>query len=280
MDSSSLKTVVSVHSPLIQCCSKGSYYTSYAISLKSNDPCFNYSCSQIRRRYSDFIHLRRMLVSHHPTVKPPILPPKNYFQRFSIDFIEKRKKGLQTFLDGVLKVPVYLSDKGLHLFLQSSYSMSEIDEQCLGDIPVPQLVDTDFFTSSHQSDSSSTKSSENTEVQNTLRVLENFKIGSTESTKEIQDIDANILKHGSISSKSEPQLISTLSSSMPCPVPKWRGSLDSSSPSISPSSFDTSYNSSLESSSPRRVSFNENVTVAVVCNQFWNIGVKPIRTDA
>ncbi|GBL74637.1 Sorting nexin-11 [Araneus ventricosus] len=277
MGSNTQMTVVSVHSPLIQFSASGSYYTSYAISLKSNNPCFTHSYSQVRRRYSEFLHLRRRLAVHHPTVsKPPALPPKNYFHRFDDTLIEERRCGLQKFLDEVLLVPVYLSDKSLHMFLQTSCSMSKIDEECIGDIPVPHLMDEQImdkpFSMSSGSETSSNDSSENI------------------SKKEVshEDIKASDLKSHSTDSNSGYSSTKSLTNkiitplihiSRPCSIPKRQGSLDSS-PCSSISSLDNSYCSSMDFNKSRRVSFNENVTVAVVYNQLWNIATEPIRTGA
>lgn len=71
-------------------------------------------------------------------------------------------------------------------------------------------------------------------------------------------------------------------SSAPCLIPRRLSSLDSS-PCSSTSSLDTSYTTPLEQNRnrlrTRRVSFNENVTVAVVYNQLWNINIRPMRTS-
>ncbi|XP_015930745.1 sorting nexin-10A [Parasteatoda tepidariorum] len=272
MDNKTMITVVSVHSPLIQFSSSGSYYTSYAISLKSNDPCFSQSYSQVRRRYSEFQHLRRLLESHFPTMKAPVLPPKSFFNRFSDAFIDERKKGLQIFLDKVLSTLVYLSDKSLHLFLQSTCSMNQIDEECIGDIPAPQLMDikSDF---SDQSDTSSSQSSCPLEVCPVVVV-------SSEDEDAPATVNVEISKGRPISTtQTKSRTISTSLNfnSKPLTIPRRLGSLDSS-PASSLSSLDTSYSPTYDNK--RKVSFNQNVTVAVVYNQLWNIGTRPIRTDA
>ncbi|GFU79691.1 sorting nexin-11 [Trichonephila clavipes] len=267
-------TVVSVHSPLIQFSISGTYYTSYAISLKSNDPCFTHSYSQIRRRYSEFSHLRHRLASLHPTVKTPVLPPKRIFYRFKDAHIEERRNGLQKFLEQVLAIPVYRSDKSLHMFLQSSCSMTKIDEECIGDIPLPQLMDENPSITYFNPD---TSSSESTEKKLFEITHDNLKMEDTEPYK----VDSNNCASSCSSQDSfEKQTIAVVRkgpSSEPCLIPKRQGSLDSS-PCSSPSSFDTGYCSPLEYNRSRRVSFNENVTVAIVYNQLWNIITEPIRT--
>ncbi|GIY33319.1 hypothetical protein CDAR_452602 [Caerostris darwini] len=270
MGNDSQMTVVSVHSPLIQFSTSGSYYTSYAISLKSNNPCFTHSYSQVRRRYSEFLHLRRRLAAHHPTIKTPVLPPKNYFYRFNDELIEERRSGLEKFLDEVLQIPVYLSDKSLHMFLQTSCSMTKIDEECVGDIPFPQLMDEKPSVVSCISDSSSSESSESLNKKQVDTPHEGLKTADLKSESPVSQ------KSNSFKQK---QTVHKQPASKPCMIPRRQGSLDSS-PCSSLSSLDASYCSSLEYNKSRRVSFNENVTVAVVYNQLWNIVTEPIRTGA
>ena len=58
----------------------------------------------VNRRYSDFVWLREALCSLFPTTFIPQLPKKKMGnRRFEEDFIEKRMKGLQFFLDEILK---------------------------------------------------------------------------------------------------------------------------------------------------------------------------------
>ena len=58
----------------------------------------------VNRRYSDFIWLRDILISMFPTILIPQLPKKKIGnRRFEEDFIQKRIKGLQNFLDEILK---------------------------------------------------------------------------------------------------------------------------------------------------------------------------------
>ena len=58
----------------------------------------------VNRRYSDFVWLRETLCSLFPTILIPQLPKKKIGnRRFEEDFIQKRLKGLQFFLDEILK---------------------------------------------------------------------------------------------------------------------------------------------------------------------------------
>jgi len=72
----------------------------------------------VNRRYSDFIWLRETLCLLFPTTLIPQLPKKKMGnRRFEDDFIEKRLKGLQFFLDEVLKNDVLKTADPLITFL-------------------------------------------------------------------------------------------------------------------------------------------------------------------
>ena len=72
----------------------------------------------VNRRYSDFVWLREILISLFPTVLIPQLPKKKMGnRRFEDDFVEKRLKGLQNFLDEVLKNEILKTAEPLKTFL-------------------------------------------------------------------------------------------------------------------------------------------------------------------
>ncbi|XP_046577051.1 sorting nexin-11-like [Haliotis rubra] len=77
----------------------------------------------------EFVWLRKQLKFHHPCRTPPDLPPKKFFmQRFDDEFIQKRREGLEKFLNSVIAEKLYLSDSVLHLFLQTDLTGSEISD--------------------------------------------------------------------------------------------------------------------------------------------------------
>lgn len=57
------------------------------------------------RRYSDFCELRRSLIAQFPGAYIPPLPEKKAVGRFKEDFVAKRMRGLQYFLEEILKSP-------------------------------------------------------------------------------------------------------------------------------------------------------------------------------
>ena len=96
INSIEIKSVISNPRKVSDSLVKNSYHI-YDITTKN----FNWF---VNRRYSDFIWLREVLSSLFPTILIPQLPKKKIGnRRFEEDFIEKRLKGLQFFLDEILK---------------------------------------------------------------------------------------------------------------------------------------------------------------------------------
>ena len=72
----------------------------------------------VNRRYSDFLWLREILSTMFPTILLPQLPKKKIGnRRFENDFVEKRIKGLQDFLDEILKNEIIKTAEPLISFL-------------------------------------------------------------------------------------------------------------------------------------------------------------------
>uniref|UniRef100_A0A669QEN8 Sorting nexin 11 n=1 Tax=Phasianus colchicus TaxID=9054 RepID=A0A669QEN8_PHACC len=119
---------VRVQDPRVQ--NEGSWnsYVDYKIFLHTNSKAFTAKTSCVRRRYREFVWLRRQLQKNAGLVPVPELPGKSTFFVGSTDeFIEKRRQGLQQFLEKVVQNVVLLSDSRLHLFLQSQLSVPEIE---------------------------------------------------------------------------------------------------------------------------------------------------------
>ncbi|EAQ93662.1 hypothetical protein CHGG_01897 [Chaetomium globosum CBS 148.51] len=75
----------------------------------------------IRKRYSEFDDLRRRLVQTFPSFEAavPALPPKSVLKRFHPRFLEKRRAGLQYFLNCILLNPEFSGSPVLKEFLFS-----------------------------------------------------------------------------------------------------------------------------------------------------------------
>ncbi|KAG8175549.1 hypothetical protein JTE90_006854 [Oedothorax gibbosus] len=111
-------------------------YVTYEIKIETNDPSFSFQESTVNRRYSDFHTLHSILAKQFVFTKPPSLPPKAPFKRtFDLDFVEKRRKALEEFLAKMLSKKIYLASRAFHLFLQTNYTMSEIQNMVENNIP-------------------------------------------------------------------------------------------------------------------------------------------------
>ncbi|KAG7219813.1 hypothetical protein INR49_005835 [Caranx melampygus] len=117
---------VRVQDPRVQ--NEGSWnsYVDYKIFLHT-------SC--VRRRYSEFVWLKKKLQKNAGLVPVPDLPGKSFFSFSNEDFLERRRKGLQAFLDKVVNTTVCLSDSQLHLFLQTQLPVGHIQDCVQGHTP-------------------------------------------------------------------------------------------------------------------------------------------------
>ncbi|KAK4155549.1 Phox homologous domain-containing protein [Chaetomidium leptoderma] len=81
----------------------------------------NGSRMNIRKRYSEFDDLRQRLVQTFPNFEAavPALPPKSVLKRFHPRFLEKRRAGLQYFLNCILLNPEFSGSPVLKEFLFS-----------------------------------------------------------------------------------------------------------------------------------------------------------------
>ncbi|KAI9163160.1 PX domain-containing protein [Paramyrothecium foliicola] len=77
------------------------------------------SFMNIRKRYSEFDDFRRQLVQSFPNSEAavPALPPKSVISRFRPRFLEKRRAGLQYFLNCILLNPEFSGSPVLKDFL-------------------------------------------------------------------------------------------------------------------------------------------------------------------
>ena len=72
----------------------------------------------VHRRYSDFDWLRNILTKFFPRILIPPIPGKKVGnRRFEQDFIEKRMKFLQIFIDKVMQNETLKSSEALYAFL-------------------------------------------------------------------------------------------------------------------------------------------------------------------
>ncbi|XP_008275998.1 sorting nexin-11 [Stegastes partitus] len=126
---------VRVQDPRVQ--NEGSWnsYVDFKIFLHTNSKAFTAKTSCVRRRYSEFVWLRKKLQKNAGLVPVPDLPGKSLFSFSNEDFLERRRKGLQVFLDKVVHTTVCLSDSQLHLFLQTQLPVGHIQDCVQGHTP-------------------------------------------------------------------------------------------------------------------------------------------------
>ncbi|KAM9837525.1 sorting nexin-11 [Aulostomus maculatus] len=126
---------VRVQDPRVQ--NEGSWnsYVDYKIFLHTNSKAFTAKTSCVRRRYSEFVWLKKKMQKNAGLVPVPDLPGKSFFSFSSEDFLERRRQGLQAFLDQVVHMTVCLSDSQLHLFLQTQLPVGHIQDCVQGHTP-------------------------------------------------------------------------------------------------------------------------------------------------
>ncbi|XP_037319603.2 sorting nexin-11 [Pungitius pungitius] len=126
---------VRVQDPRLQ--NEGSWnsFVDYKIFLHTNSKAFTAKTSCVRRRYSEFVWLKKKLQKNSGLVPVPELPGKYFFFFSNEDFLERRRKGLQAFLDNVVNTTVCLSDSQLHLFLQTQLPVGHILDCVQGHTP-------------------------------------------------------------------------------------------------------------------------------------------------
>ncbi|XP_063077778.1 sorting nexin-11 [Engraulis encrasicolus] len=141
---------VRVQDPRVQ--NEGSWnsYVDFKIFLHTNSKAFTAKTSCVRRRYSEFVWLRKKLQKNAGLVPVPDLPSKSFFSFNNEDFIERRRKGLQGFLDKVVHLTVCLSDSQLHLFLQTQLPVSHIQDCVMGLTPYTVMDAILTYASSNQ----------------------------------------------------------------------------------------------------------------------------------
>ncbi|RSH86720.1 intercellular trafficking and secretion [Apiotrichum porosum] len=85
-------------------------YVSYAVQTKTNVPTFKDQSPIVRRRFQDFVFLHDQLQKSFPACVIPPIPDKHRLEyikgdRFSSEFVEKRRLDLQRFVDRIASHP-------------------------------------------------------------------------------------------------------------------------------------------------------------------------------
>lgn len=90
------------------------------MNTSTNNSEFNASECTCTRRYSDFEWLHDQLSFFYPASITPPLPEKQTVGRFTPEFIESRRRGIEKFMGRVCKHPVLKDAAVLATFLQSN----------------------------------------------------------------------------------------------------------------------------------------------------------------
>ncbi|CAF0792932.1 unnamed protein product [Adineta steineri] len=101
-------------------------YVEYTVKTKTTLPVFNSTESTVQRRYSDFEWLHKELEQADTKIVVPSLPNKAWQRQlpfrkdeglFQEDFIEERRRGLETFINKIAAHPLAQNERSLHVFL-------------------------------------------------------------------------------------------------------------------------------------------------------------------
>ncbi|KAG0670822.1 Sorting nexin-3 [Pichia californica] len=100
---------IEVTNPITHGNKSNNMYTDYEIICRTNIPSFKKKESKVRRRFSDFYALKCILEKESNRVMIPNLPDKSIFSynnRFSSEFIEERRVGLEHFINIIASHPL------------------------------------------------------------------------------------------------------------------------------------------------------------------------------
>ncbi|KAI9249136.1 hypothetical protein BDA99DRAFT_524084 [Phascolomyces articulosus] len=117
--------VIRVEDPQKQSATVVQGFISYLVTTETNVETFSSSRPRsVRRRYQDFIWLHVALELEYPICVVPPLPEKHRLgylngERFSPEFLERRRWGLQWFLNRVANHPVLQKAQSTRIFLES-----------------------------------------------------------------------------------------------------------------------------------------------------------------
>lgn len=97
-------------------------YVSYRVQTRTTLPQYEKSEIEVIRRFRDFSWLHDRLQEKHRGVVVPPLPEKDVVQKFqmSADFIERRARGLNSFINRVASHPQLKMSPDLQLFLEAT----------------------------------------------------------------------------------------------------------------------------------------------------------------
>ncbi|KAH9950866.1 lipid binding protein [Amylocystis lapponica] len=117
--------ITSVKDPVKELAETKDAYVSYLVSAKTNLPVFSMPNPSSRRRFQDFVFLRDHLSRDFPACVVPPLPDKHRLEyvtgdRFSPEFMERRRLELHRFLQRLSRHPTLQRSTLLRAFFEST----------------------------------------------------------------------------------------------------------------------------------------------------------------
>lgn len=117
--------ITTVNDPVKELAETKDAYVSYSVSAKTNLPIFSSPNPSSRRRFQDFVFLRDHLAKDFPAAVVPPLPDKHRLEyvtgdRFSPEFMERRRLDLHRFLQRLARHPTLQRSTLLRAFFEST----------------------------------------------------------------------------------------------------------------------------------------------------------------
>ncbi|KAF8203092.1 lipid binding protein [Pholiota molesta] len=117
--------ITSVRDPVKELAETKDAYVSYLVSAKTNLSIFSTPNPSSRRRFQDFVFLRDHLVRDFPACVVPALPDKHRLEyvtgdRFSPEFMERRRLDLHRFLERLSRHPTLQRSTLVRAFFEST----------------------------------------------------------------------------------------------------------------------------------------------------------------
>ncbi|KAI5117074.1 hypothetical protein M0805_007951 [Coniferiporia weirii] len=117
--------ITSVQDPIKELAETKDAYVSYLVSARTSLPIFSSQTTSVRRRFQDFVFLREHLVKDFPACVVPPLPEKHRIEyvtgdRFSPEFLERRRQDLDLFLKRLSRHPTLQRSTLVRAFLEST----------------------------------------------------------------------------------------------------------------------------------------------------------------
>lgn len=141
--------IASIKDPIKELPDTKDAYVSYLVVAESNLPIFSSPVCSSRRRFQDFVFLREHLVKDFPACVVPPLPDKHRLEyitgdRFSLEFMERRRQELERFLQRLARHPTLQRATLVRSFFESkewSVKMHQHIAHPPGPEPTPSLID-------------------------------------------------------------------------------------------------------------------------------------------